>query len=73
MSSAVERGLPRQRLSNFYQFGFRVYRPRDVYCIVTDESTFYTVLIVVSGYTARMFAYPTQQYSTLWAVLCRLH
>jgi hypothetical protein len=37
----------------FYQYGFRVYRPRGIYRIVTAEPTVYTVLVVVPAYTTR--------------------
>jgi hypothetical protein len=41
-----------QLLSNFYQYPC-VYRPGGIYHVVTAESTFYAVLIVVPSYTMR--------------------
>jgi hypothetical protein len=48
---AMEQNLPRQLLSNLYQYDPRVYRPWGIYRIVTAESEFCTVLVVVPGYT----------------------
>jgi hypothetical protein len=49
-----------QLLSNFYQYGFRVYQPRGIYRIVTAESTFYTVLVVVPAYTTIQYMFASQ-------------
>jgi hypothetical protein len=68
---AIGYSLSCQLLSDFYQYGFRVYRPRAIYRMVNAQSTLYTVLVVVPDYP--MSAYPTQQYWTWWTMLCWLH